>query len=95
MRRLFGAFVFLGVFLGLLISQAIALGPEDVPKITVHELKEKLDEGEKVIILDMRVGGSYTKSSVRIKNDVRMPLQYVDMRAKELPIGYEIVTYCT
>jgi hypothetical protein len=93
MKRLVLASIFFVVFLGLLKVEAMALGPEDVQKITVHELKEKLDKGEKVIILDMRVGASYTKSRLRIKNDVRMPLQSVDMRARELPMGYDIVIY--
>jgi hypothetical protein len=83
MKRLVLASIFFVVFLGLLKVEAMALGPEDVQKITVHELKEKLDKGEKVIILDMRVGAS----------DVRMPLQSVDMRARELPMGYDIVIY--
>jgi hypothetical protein len=93
MRRLVGASISLGLFLGLLTGSAAALGPEDVRKITAHELKAKLDKGEKVIILDMRVGGSYTESRLRIKNDVRMSLESVGMRAKELPMGYDIVAY--
>jgi hypothetical protein len=95
MRRLFVATVVLWIFSVLSGGTAAALGPEDVSKITVHELKAKLDKGEKVIVLDMRVGGSYTKSNIRIEGDVRMPLEAVEMRAKELPMGYEIVTYCT
>ncbi len=83
------------LFLGLITSPALGFGPEDVKKISVHELKGKLEKGEKVIVLDMRVGGSYTESSLRIKGDVRMPLEAVDTRARELPMGYEIVTYCS
>jgi hypothetical protein len=83
------------LFFGLSSLPARALEPKDVPTITVHELKKKLDKAEKVIVLDMRVGGDYAKSKFRIKGDVRMPLEAVGMRAKELPMGYEIVTYCT
>jgi hypothetical protein len=95
MRRLLLPTVFIVLFLGLSTGEVLALSKEDVPMITPKELKAKLDRGEKVIILDMRVGGSYTKSKVRIKNDVRMSLETVGMRAKELPMGYEIVTYCS
>ncbi len=100
-KRIIALTVFLGFFLGLLALKAQAQDGHDhdskdiVPKITVHELKKKLDADERVIVLDMRVGGSYTKSKVRIEGDVRMPLQAVEMRARELPMGYEIVTYCT
>lgn len=89
------------IFFGLLTGPVAALEPLEplesgqVPKITVHELKKKLDKGEKVIVLDMRVGGDYTKSPIKIKGDVRMPLESVEWRVKELPMGYEIVTYCT
>lgn len=101
MKKIIALTVFLGFFLGLQALPALAQDDHDhdskhlVPKITVQELKKKLDAGERVIVLDMRVGGSYTKSKVRIEGDVRMPLQSVDMRTRELPMGYEIVTYCT
>jgi hypothetical protein len=95
MIRLILASACLGLFLGFSTGEVSALSKEDVPRITVHELKAKLDRGEKVIILDMRVGGSYTKSKLRIKNDVRMSLETVGVRAKELPMGFEIVIYCT
>jgi hypothetical protein len=80
---------------GLMTVPALGFGPNDVKKITVHELNEKMARGDRVIVLDMRVGGDYTHSNLKIKGDVRMPLQSIDTRANELPMGYEIVTYCT
>ena len=66
------------------------------PRITVEELQNKILRGEKVIILDVRTGGSYDSTKYTIKNSIRMEPQEVKSRAAaEIPKGYEVVTFCT
>ena len=74
---------------------ALAEGPAVAPRISPKELMAKLDGGEKVIVIDMRVGGSYSRSPIRIKGDLRIELPEIAKRAGELPMGWDIVTYCT
>ena len=67
--------------------------PED--RITVHELKRKLDRKEEIVIIDSRAGNSYLGSSVKIKGSIHITLDELESRMGELPKDKEIVTYCT
>ncbi len=93
MRRLF--FVLAAVALVVFSARAYATDSSRVPRITVDELKAKLDRGESIVILDVRSGGAYRSSKVRIKGAVRMAYNELDERFVELPMGREIITYCT
>ncbi len=66
-----------------------------VPRITVEELKSKLERGEEVYILDLRSQHSYTTSRYRISGDIRIPPRELRLKAAALPRNAEIVTYCT
>ncbi len=86
------------VFMVMLLATAWtawAAGPADVPRITVEELKGRLDKGEKIVILDVRSRGSYDSSDIIIKGAVRIPPDELNERASELPLGKKIVAYCT
>lgn len=67
----------------------------EVPRITVAELKSRLDGGAKILILDVRSRSSYASSDVAIKGAVRIAPDELNERARELPVDSEIVTYCT
>ncbi len=86
----------------LVIALALILMPlaanaveNNVPRITVEELKAKMDKGAPVIVVDVRTGPSYDNSKIRVKGDVRIPYQDIAKRTAELPFGSEIVLYCT
>ena len=74
---------------------AFAAVMTEVPRISVDELKGRLDRGEKVVILDVRSRSSYGASDVIIKGALRIAPDELNDRAAELPLGREIVTYCT
>jgi len=89
--------LFLAVVLIVSLSTAFAhaAGFDDLDMITPAELKARLDAGERIVILDVRSSGAYASSELRVKGDTRIaPDELVD-RAWELPMGAEIVTYCT
>ena len=84
------------VVLGFLILPIIALAADDnVPRITKEELKAKMDKGEEVLVLDVRTGGSYTGSKIKIKEAIRFAPNDIDVWSKNLPKDKEIITYCT
>lgn len=68
---------------------------EDVPRITVPELKALLDKGEQPVFLDVRSGHDYEGSKIKIKGAIRIPLVQLQERYKELPRDREVVAYCT
>lgn len=67
-----------------------------IPKITVERLKEKLDKGKRVVIVDSRTVTSWDSSKVKIKGAIRILLKdTARLAAAKIPMGHEIVTYCT
>jgi len=89
-------FCFLSLFLLNQLAAAAAFSANDsVPRITVQELKAKLDRGEAVVIIDNRTGRDYTDSKIKIKGAIRIPIVQLENRYSELPEDKEIVTYCT
>lgn len=92
-------FIALFLLLGTLtvIGQTPEREPEKIPqdRITIHELKRKIDKGEKLLIIDARAGSSYIGSTVRIKGALHITLDQLETRMSELPKDQEIITYCT
>lgn len=67
----------------------------DEERITIEDLKRKMDRREKVLIIDARAGSSWVGSSVRIKDALHITLDQIDSRMNDLPKDREIVIYCT
>jgi hypothetical protein len=78
-------------------SDTTAQGSEDadIERITVDELKAKIAKTEPVTIIDDRSEGSYESSETQIKGSIRMTVDEIQSRIKEIPRDREIVTYCT
>jgi predicted sulfurtransferase len=68
---------------------------DNVPRITVQELKAKMDNMENVVIIDVRTGQEYKSSKIKIKDAIRISIVQLEDRYKELPKDREIITYCT
>ncbi len=89
-------FYALMVILGFMVSPAIIHAADmSALRITMEELKAKMDKGEDVLILDVRTGGSYSGSTVKIKGAMRFAPNDVEVWSKNLPKNKEIITYCT
>jgi hypothetical protein len=87
-------FIILAAGLTVSFAPIHSLAADDFPRMTIQELKAKMDRGEKIVILDVRSGADYTSSKVKITGAVRIPLDQLNDRYKELPAGNEIITYC-
>jgi predicted sulfurtransferase len=68
---------------------------DSVPRITVQELKAKMDNRKNVVIIDVRTGQEYKSSKIKIKDAIRISIVQLEDRYKELPKDREIITYCT
>lgn len=66
-----------------------------VLRITKEELKERMDKGEDIVILDVRAPDSYNGSSVKIKGSRRKDPIAVESWYNDLPKDRLIITYCT
>ena len=75
-------------------SAALEIVPttaDEVPRITVEELKVRLDAGKKVVIVDTR--GRLVYDSRHIAGAVSIPASELAERYAELPRAAEIVLY--
>lgn len=68
-----------------------APGVSDKPQITATVLKERLDKGEKITIIDARheLGGQIVKGAIHV------PMDKLEDWAKDVDKNGTIVTYCT
>lgn len=67
--------------------------PDD--RITIKELKRKMDCREDLVIIDSRAGNALIGSAVRIKGAIHITLDDLAARLSELPKNKEIIIYCT
>jgi hypothetical protein len=67
----------------------------EVARMTVEELKSKINKNEPITIIDSRSQGSYDATDSKIKGAIRIPTDEVESRLKEIPRDKAIVIYCT
>lgn len=82
-----------GTCLIVLFTPSIGITAED--RITIKELKAKMDRGEGILILDVRTSRSYLDSKIKIKGAVRIDPDSIERKYQVLPKDKEIITYCT
>ena len=64
------------------------------PRVSVDELKRRIDAGEEIAILDMRKG-SWNRSDVKITGAIRMTPDELDEPGGKVSPDVPIVSYCT
>jgi rhodanese-related sulfurtransferase len=72
-------------------AKANVAGDDAKHEITAHELKQRLDKGEKVVIVDAR----HDLNGQIIKSAVHVPMDKLEDWAKGVDKKTVIVTYCT
>jgi adenylyltransferase/sulfurtransferase len=72
----------------------LAIGQEQIPAITVGDLKKRLDAGEKVNILDVREPHEWQIANLGNFGSKLIPLATVEARVHELDPAAEYVVHC-
>ena len=67
----------------------------EVSRITVGEVRQRLDRGEPLLFLDTRNPKAWAEADVKLPGALRVEADKVDERLTEIPRGRSIVTYCT
>jgi adenylyltransferase/sulfurtransferase len=80
-------------FCGIPQAQA-AEAVDELPEITAGELKEKLDAGEEVAILDVRDPHEYEVANLEEQGAKLIPLGELTARLSELNLNDEIAVHC-
>ena len=63
-------------------------------KITVAELRHRLDAGEDMVILDLRSNAALTEDPTVIQGAIHLSLEDFDKRQIEIPRDRDVVVYC-
>ncbi|MGH9846236.1 MAG: rhodanese-like domain-containing protein [Blastocatellia bacterium] len=79
--------------LALMLAAPVAAQTAD-DRITIEQLKRKLDAKEKTVIIDARAGGAWVGSTVKIKGARHITLDDLEAKMKTLPKNREVVVYC-
>jgi rhodanese-related sulfurtransferase len=67
----------------------------DIPRITIDELKRRMDAHEALTLLDSRSPVAWESSDVQIPGSIRVPPDEVDRHLSEIPRDRLVVSYCT
>lgn len=64
-------------------------------KITVDEVKKRMDKGDSILFIDTRNPKAWGESDVKLPGALRIHFSELDNRLKELPHNRPIIAYCT
>jgi rhodanese-related sulfurtransferase len=67
----------------------------DNPRITVEEVRRRLDRGDRIVFVDARNPQAWGRAPTKLPGAVRVPVDDVRGHVDELPRNIPIVTYCT
>ncbi len=64
-------------------------------RISIDDLKSRMDSGERIVLVDSRSAGAWGESDVKIPSAIRVPPDEAERHLEEIPRGATVVTYCT
>lgn len=67
----------------------------EIARITVEQVKERLDKGETIVFVDSRSAGDWDAGVAKIPDAVRVPPHDIESHISKVPQGNPVVVYCT
>jgi rhodanese-related sulfurtransferase len=67
----------------------------DAPRITVEELKKRMDAGEDFTVIDVRNPEAWAETDTAIPEAIRVPLGQLEESLPRIPKNRPVVAYCT
>jgi rhodanese-related sulfurtransferase len=67
----------------------------DAPRITVQELKRRMEAGEDFTIIDVRKSEVWSESDTMVPEAIRVSLDKLEENLPRIPKTRAIVAYCT
>ena len=67
----------------------------EVTRVTVDEVRARLDRGEPLVLVDARSAESWSKAESQAPGSIRVPPDDIESHLADIPKGRAIVTYCT
>jgi rhodanese-related sulfurtransferase len=67
----------------------------DAPRITVAQLKRRMNAGEDFTIIDVRNPKAWAESDTVIPEAIRVPIDELEQNLPRIPKSRPVVAYCT
>ena len=67
----------------------------EATRVTVDEVKERMDRGEQFAFVDTRNPQAWGSSDVKLPGAIRVPAGELEQHLEEIPRGRAVITYCT
>jgi rhodanese-related sulfurtransferase len=67
----------------------------DTLRITVEELKRRMDAGEDFTVIDVRNPNAWAETDTVIPEAIRIPLDKLEENLSRIPKNRPVVAYCT
>ena len=67
----------------------------EATRVTVDELKERMDRGEQFAFVDTRNPKAWGEAETKLPGAIRVPADEVEKRLGEIPKDRVVITYCT
>ena len=67
----------------------------EVTRVTVDELKQRMDRGEQFAFVDTRNPKAWGEADRKLPGAIRMPAEEVEQHLDEIPKDRTVITYCT
>jgi len=67
----------------------------EVTRVTVDEVKERMDRGEMFSFVDTRKPTAWGEATKKLAGAIRMTADDVEQHLNEIPRDRTVITYCT
>ena len=67
----------------------------EATRVTVDEVKERMDRGEQFTFVDTRNPQAWAEAETKLPDAIRVPADEVEQHLAEIPHDRTVITYCT
>lgn len=67
----------------------------EATRVTVNEVKERMDRGEAFAFVDTRNPQAWGEAQTKLPHAIRIPADEVEQHLDEIPRDRTVITYCT
>jgi len=70
-------------------------GSMEATRVTVDELRQRMDRGEPFTFVDARNAKAWAEAEKKLPGAIRVPTDEVEKYAAQIPRDRTVITYCT
>lgn len=67
----------------------------ETTRVTVDEVKERMDRGEAFTFVDTRNPKAWAEADMKLPGAIRIPADEVEQHLDQIPRDRTVITYCT